>query len=1130
MATSSRQATIFGVNDWKAIYKTFSQADFQSYDFETLRKSFVDYLRTYYPETFNDYTESSEYIALMDVIAFMGQALAFRDDLNARENFIDTAERRDSVIKLANLVGYNPKRNVAGQGYLKITSIQTTENVNDINGLNLSGIPVQWNDSANPNWQEQFNSIINATLISTQKIGRPGNSQTILGVKIDEYGIKTPQTTIPAVAFTATVEGVSMSFELVNVTGLGKEYMYEPSPKAQGKFNILYRNDNLGYGSANTGFFVYFKQGTLKTYDFSLGQKISNQIVDIDISNINDDDTWLFSIDTTTGNYIEWTQVDNIYANQYADYTGADKKVFSVKSRANDQVSYIFGDGVFGEVPVGNFRAMTRTGNALNYTIDTAEIQGTTVNFNYISKNGRTEVLTLTLQLTVPVNNAQARETLAEIKLRAPTKYYSQNRMVNGEDYNSFPHSLYGSIIKSKALNRSSVGVSKNFDLLDPTGKYSSTTSFASDGALYQKLEEEFTEVSSENGNNNMVEFLTSKLPFILSSHRSIQYYNQFYTKYTVGNPNNTTTAHWKQTSYNDSNYITGYFNVKIDGIETPIPVGSYSSTLMKYVSAGALVRFAAPDGYYFSDGKLMLGVPPPGRTTVIWVRIENVVEDGFNGGRGTLYNGLGPVTLSNNIPTGAIVTDVLPAFNNSLTNTIVQNIITRTNAGQSFMLQYDNSIINFQNVWVIKAYSDTDINYFLKFKSLGDGNYVVSNKSLKYYFGSVKDTRFNFEKNKVIYDPLSGKTLRDTITVLPTNILPQTHSYYADRMYNEELHLAVVDQAIESDGYPDDYAVEVTSINVENNKLTIDPGLFSYITGYEYGTVENRYVFFRRVIDANLLTTYEIVPSIDVQIAYPNKLSVELSKYEFPIGQIFFAEQDKKFYKTVQDNTSKNILLISTLTDYSYFQGRQGLYFKYRHNSSNTTRINPSTTNIIDMYLVPQSYYISYTNWLKDATGSLAEPEMPSIGDLAQAYSKIDEYKMLSDSVILNSVKFKPLFGDKAPSQLQATIKVIKNSKTIASDSEIRVAVINAMTDYFDINNWDFGDTFYFSELASYVHNRLGDYVSSILLVPKDPKLKFGDLYEIRSAPYEIFVNAAQAKDIQVISAVTSDQLSTVK
>ena len=152
MATSSRQSALFGVNDWQAIYQTFREADFRSYDYETLRKSFIDYLRVYYPETFNDFIESSEFIALLDIIAYMGQGLAFRNDLNTRENFIDTAERRDSVIKLANLVSYNPKRNITGQSYIKVTSIKTTENIIDLNGINLSNQTVLWNDPANANW------------------------------------------------------------------------------------------------------------------------------------------------------------------------------------------------------------------------------------------------------------------------------------------------------------------------------------------------------------------------------------------------------------------------------------------------------------------------------------------------------------------------------------------------------------------------------------------------------------------------------------------------------------------------------------------------------------------------------------------------------------------------------------------------------------------------------------------------------------------------------------------------------------------------------------------------------------------------------------------------------------------
>ena len=95
MSTSKRQNSLFVSEDWTKIYQTFRDADFQSYDYETLRSTMVQYLRNNYPEDFNDYIESSEFVALMDLIAYFGQSLAFRADLNARENFLETAQRRD---------------------------------------------------------------------------------------------------------------------------------------------------------------------------------------------------------------------------------------------------------------------------------------------------------------------------------------------------------------------------------------------------------------------------------------------------------------------------------------------------------------------------------------------------------------------------------------------------------------------------------------------------------------------------------------------------------------------------------------------------------------------------------------------------------------------------------------------------------------------------------------------------------------------------------------------------------------------------------------------------------------------------------------------------------------------------
>lgn len=1125
MASSSRQSALFGLNDWKTLYQTYNQADFQSYDYETLRKSFIDYLRLYYPETFNDYTESSEFIALLDVIAFMGQGLAFRDDLNARENFIDTAERRDSVIKLANLVSYTPKRNLAGQGYLKVTSLQTTQNITDINGMNLGNQTVLWNDPANPNWLEQMNTIWNAALINTQRIGRPGNTTDVLGVTTSEYALQIPTTSLPIIPFTSVINGMNMNFELVSTSTIGEDYVYEIPPAPSGRFNMLYRNDKLGFGSPETGFFFYFKQGQLQNYDFSLQQQISNQNIGIgNIEGVNNTDTWLYQINSNNTRTL-WTQVANIYANAYLQTETSGRKIFSVNSGFNDTVSYIFGDGVFSEIPLGNFRAYVRAGNALTYTIDPNEMNGVTISFTYLDRTGRPQTLTAGLTLTLTVSNAQARESLQDIKQRAPTRYYTQNRMVNGEDYNNFPYTLYSSIIKSKAINRSSIGVSKNLDLLDPTGKYSSTNSFGSDGALFQNDAEGFLTLTINNS-SEIISFFTNTLASVLALNRANQYYIQNYPRYTVTNPATTPASqviYWK-TSTVDTSTESGYFYNVLGALETPQSVGTFASTNLKYVTTGALCKFVAPSGFYFdANNRLQSGIPGPGDSSYIWTTILNVAGDGSNNNQGSFANGTGPIKISGYLPNDAILAQVIPVFDNSIPAEVIQECALRMELQQDFTLLFDNSLLINQQRWSV-ARADRE-NYFVKFTCTGTNAYTITYRSLAYYFGSVADTRFTFNRDEIVYDPFSGKVIQDFVNVLSVNPQPNPNSTQA---LGRDYKINVVGQTTQSDGYINDFEVEVAATDVNNRQLIANPDFFNEITGYVTGgTNVGIYTFFETVIDPFNLSRQYVIPSSDIVYAYSTLNQIEVVKYDYPLGQVFYAFGEDRFYASVQDLTVLTPFYIMTLQpQYSMMPGRQGMSFQYRHNSNNTNRIDPATTNIIDMYVVTQSYYTAYQNYIQDTTGTIPLPESPTMTELGQNYGQLQDYKMLSDSVILNSVVFKPLFGPKAASALQGTIKVIKASSTNASNSEIRSAVLTAMNEYFNVNNWDFGDTFYFSELSAYLHAECGDLISSAVLVPNDPQKPFGDLYEIKCLPYEIFANAATPNDIVVVAALTPAEL----
>jgi hypothetical protein len=1136
MATTSRQTAIFGVEDWKQIYQTYREADFQSYDFETLRKSFIDYLRLYYPETFNDYIESSEFIALLDIIAFMGQSLAFRTDLNTRENYIDTAERRDSVVRLANLVSYTAKRNTAAQGLLKVFAVTTTENVVDYQGVNLSNVTVDWADPTNPDWQEQFTAILNAAFVDTQRVGRPGNRQTLLNVRTDEYAINMVPGFLPVVPYTATVDGVTMPFEAVTSTSVGENRLYEPAPRPNQPFNILFRNDQLGFASQNTGYFFMFKQGVLQNQDFNLSERISNRTVNINIEGVNNEDRWLFQLDNIGNINREWQFTENIYAAAGEQLETDLRPIYSVTSRTNDQITLVFGDGVFSEIPVGTFRAYVRASNGLQYIINPEEMQNVTIPISYISRRGNLETLTFTCGITQPVSNSQSREGINEIKQRAPARYYTQNRMVNGEDYNLFPYTQFASIIKSKALNRSSIGTSRYLDLVDNTGKFSSTNTFGSDGGLWRNNVLP-TILFSWLTRNDIVDVINNQVSPELAVNTMKQFYYKNFPRESV-NTGLTAGTTWSQSTAL-GNTVTGFFR---NSLNTPVPIGATVTNKLQYIVVGSLIKFVAPPGQYFDqNNRLQIGTPQRANDRAsFWASPLNVVGNGNNQGIGNLPTGLGPVTLNTFVPTGAIVDTVIPLFVTDIPISLEQAMAEQIALYRNFGIGYDNdgSVTGEPYTWYIitstnldkdaefsladagsTSGTESDASWLVQFVTENE-NYTVTFRGLEYYFGSVLQTRFFYKDGQQVFDSRTGTVIRDFINILSSNTLPDN----SEPLGNDVI-MTITGQPVESDGYVDDFQVLVGFSDLDNDGVPDNPDFFDEIVSPNINA-NQKYVFLQQTVDFDNLERFLLVDPDRVSSDYATADQIELAKNQWSPGQVFYAYTENKFYQLSISTTG--VRTIVEVSGWIAQVGRQALYYQYRHNSPLTSRIDPGTTNIIDLYVVTQNYYTAYQNWLRDTTNTVPEPNQPTIDELTSAYQELQDFKMISDNIVLNSVTFKPLFGIKAAPELRATIKVIRAQGSTASVSEIKSSVVAAMNDYFSIDKWNFGDTFYFSELAAFLHRTLGTIVSSVVLVPLNRQKAFGDLYEIRSAPDEIFANGATIDNIDVIDALTSSNLRT--
>lgn len=1126
MSANDRQSRLLVAEDWKRIYQSFRNADFQSYDFDNLRRTMINYLRQNYPEDFNDYIESSEYLALIDMIAFLGQNLSFRIDLNARENFLETAERRESVLRLARMLSYNPRRNQAANGLLKFDTIKTTENITDSNGLNLAGITIKWNDQTNSNYFEQFSKILNSALPLSNSIGNPLKSALIEDVQTQKYRLNATNTGQALYPFTKRIEGVSTRFEIVS-TDIIDESIIEEAPLPGNSPAFLFRDDGQGAGSSNTGFFMHFRQGKLETGNFNVTNPTPNQAVQIDAENINDSDVWLFSLNSAGFENNEWTKIDAVEGNNviYNSLFNKTRDVFAVTTRVGDRINLVFSDGVFGNLPAGNFRTYYRTSNNRRSVITPSAVGTVSIDIPYQSRTGAQHTLTIGLKLNYTVSNATASETNAEIKQNAPATYYTQNRLITGEDYNIGPLAISQDIIKTKSSNRISSGISRFFDLKDASGKYSNTSLFADDGVIYK---EEYTEKQTFTfaTQTDIEGVIYNTIEGILGNINTQNFYLSKYPKIIVSDLN----ASWYQpdplTNIN-TNQSIGLFQ---DIDQNPYTVGSFTANSLRLVESGTMLKFIAPEGKHFMpDGSLMDNTSGNhlGESNYKWCKVISVVGDGTT----VDERKVAPIVLNDVIPNGAILEQIIPNFSKILINDVKVELIDQAFEYKDFALRYDQydrqwkmvlaENINTLNAWAPGKAGDTtgenlDSSWMLYFKTDGE-KYTITYRQLRYVMESAEEIRFFFDAADKIYDPSTGQIVRDKIDILNINRQPGELV-----PFTRDFSWTITDAYRDAEGYLDSRKIQVQFIDLDDDGVVDDPDIFEQIVGEENTSIDtaSKLIFQKKYTTTDGVEDFKYFANTTNEILVVQNEAAIAPYSSREEGQIFYLIDENVFRKL---NKSLNNTTLNT--DYKAFFGRADLKFHYVHVADSGYRIDPSASNIIDTYILSKTYDTQIKQYI---AGSInVKPKPPSNDELFRSFgASINQIKSISDEIIYHPAKYKILFGDKAPADLQVKFKIVKNPNMVINDNELKSEIIEAINKFFDIENWDFGETFYFQELSAYIMNELSPKLVSILIVPRQTTQSFGSLFEIKSEPDEIFASAAKVTDIETIDQLTATNL----
>lgn len=1319
MSESIRQSNLFAAEDYKKVFKAYSFIDYTAYDFPTLKQALINYIQSYYPEDFNDYIESSEFIAIVELIAYLGTSLAFRTDLNSRENFIDTAERRESIIRLAQMVNYVPRRNIPASGLFKISAIQTNQPLVDANGVDISDSTIFWNDPNNPDWFDQFVQICNAAFNTLNPFGRPTKSGNIGSIPTDLYQLSNVLRQAVTYPLAISINGQKYPIDICNPDFVSGQTIFERNPNPENAFNFIYRNDSLGVGSANTGFFLYFKQGNLINLDTNFEFPVPNRVYPIDMQNINQYDVYVQETDQNGSVINNWLKVPALAGENiiYNSIQNSKRNIFDVISGANDSISIRFADGNFGNVPTGLFRTWVRISANQALVIRPDSAQGLQITIPYIGADQQQYTLGIVFNLEQTISNAAPSETNEQIRLRAPEVFSTQSRMVNGSDYNVLPLIYGNQIAKIQAIDRTYSGQSRYIDINDPTGFHRDLIIFGQDGALYrdnQNVLEEVVRDSSNEGNINTI--LMNSIKEMLRDPRvSAFFYDEYISQFenvvrvnsTLSKPNGYSILDLNNPAQSQLYWKTSPAKFKND-------TGYFSNSTAANAAAVILVNSFdtqnEPNGVYQPWGFINNGAVLEFETSadIKSVSVNTVIQNGLPliVNSSNPYANVGPVELGLEINNNAHATKIYPAFRSELTTVEISEVLGRIADGISFWLFYDvlqdewhtstettpgisdqslqafkyapvmmdGSIPGIYSNWA--AYPNSGLLYvnIASNNELATTTYDLTARGRVYIFESYRDVRFYWEPNQVVVDSATGQALQDTIEIMPfvnTNSLvnnnePVIPAPPIKPFIDTPVNFTVSGVFIQDDGYQDPAKIKVSLVDVNNDGIPDDPNgfdrivsptdriVFEYydneVSGYQStrpwiakwsleleGYTGDMYVYFPvdatdvetlysapYIANMNLWTLYttsaplphykegfmDFILSPDfIRTTYAPTLKYvymdetdlmfvdSLAQLEFQsttVAPVTIANQLTAFFNydtttypwlvgtdAVLDRSaivstffnSKSYLISSTepgfgvyytfvyedtanttpLTGFptgkivvstpdKYRYDKNGkvftqntsvppieqlpFYFKWSHYAPVDQRIDPSPSNIIDMIAITNGYYTDIINWKNNNGTRYTMPVKPTTEDLRIQFQDLDQYKMVSDSMIWNSGEFKVLFGPQAEPELQAIFKVVKAPSTSVSDNEIKTRVVQAVDIYFDIRNWDFGEKFFYTELAAFIHQQLSMLISSVVIVPSNATSQFGNLFEIVASPNQLFMSTATVNNVAIVSNLTDQNM----
>jgi len=549
-------------NNVSYLNKTFS--DFKS--------NLVNYAKTYFPTTYNDFSEASPGNMFIEMASYVGDVMSFYLDAQTQENFLIYAKEKENLYALAYAFGYRPKASYASSTnvdiYQLIPSIISGSNTSP--NFNTYGLIIPINTSLTSN-------STGTKFITTEKLDFTDTGSTeITFIDANYYLFKK---SVPAIS--AEIKTTSFTFaspqkyqnisitddnilQILDVSGSDGNKYYEVPYLAQSSiFNPV---TNPTYSTDQVPYLLSLQQVPRRfisriisdsTLQLEFGAGLTNYADNVIIPTPDNIQLGLVpGISDLSDNY---NKASVFFTRQYG----------LAPSNVTLQVRYLVGGGITSNIPSNDLTIIDTS--AISFKNPSGPLSGSVLN-SVISTNPN------------PSSGGRGGDEIEEIRNNALYSYSTQNRAVTKDDYIVRALSLpsdYGSISK--------VYITQDFERSNVSETISSTKNpLALDLYILAYNSSKQLVTSSDTLKNNLITYL-NQYRMITDA---INIKDAFYIN--IGINFDITIL----SGYNNQDVITNcitslqnYFNIEKWQINQPIVISEIYSTLLMIKGVQSVIK-----------------------------------------------------------------------------------------------------------------------------------------------------------------------------------------------------------------------------------------------------------------------------------------------------------------------------------------------------------------------------------------------------------------------------------------------------------------------------------------------------------------------------------------------------------